>query len=100
MWTACCIYTVMWTGVCSLFKITCTFCSIGTISHGALRFYQNGLPTLTQAWSSGIVQIYYSGSWGNICDDYDFESVEADVICHQFGYSGASSYTNTGHSSL
>ena len=84
----------------SLFEIICTFCFIGTVSHGALRFYRNGLATFTQAWSSGIVQIYYSGTWGNICDDLDFGFTEADVVCHQLGYSGASSYTNTGYSSL
>ena len=74
-------------------------CFIG-VSPGALRFYRNGYPTFTQAWSSGIVQIYYEDFWGNICDDSDFGSTEADVICHQFGYSGASSNTNTGVSSL
>ena len=73
---------------------------IGTVSRGALRFYRNGSPTLTQAWSSGIVQIYYSGTWGNICDNFDFGLTEANVVCHQFGYSGASSYSNTGLFSL
>ena len=70
------------------------------VARGAVRFYRNGSPTTTQAWSSGIVQIYYSFSWGNICDDLDFGSTEADVVCHQFGYSGASSHTNTGTSSV
>ena len=73
---------------------------IGTVSRGALRFYRNGSPTLTHAWSSGIVQIYYSGTWGNICDNFDFGLTEANVVCHQFGYSGASSYSNTGLFSL
>ena len=66
------------------------------VSQGAVRFYRNGVPDTSQSWSSGIVQIYYSGSWGNICDDSSFGSDEADVICHQLGYSGASSYSNTG----
>ena len=55
-----------------------------------------------QGWSSGIVQISYgsSGNWGNICDDLYFGLTEANVICHQFSFSGASSFTNAGSSSL
>ena len=43
----------------------------------------------------GIVQIYYDG-WGNICDYSYYGSDEADVICHQLGYTGASSYSRAG----
>ena len=39
--------------------------------------------------------MYYNG-WGNICDDYYYNSVEANVICHQLGYTGASSYSRAG----
>ena len=55
-----------------------------------------------QGWSSGIVQINYgsSGNWGNICDDAYFGLSAASVICHQFSFSGASSFTNAGSSSL
>ena len=51
-----------------------------------------------QGWSSGIVQISYgsSGNWGNICDDFYFGLKEANVICHQFSFSGVSSFTNAG----
>ena len=66
---------------------------------GTLRFYRNYYIDSNQAWSSGIVEIYYSGSWGNICDDSSFGLDEATVICHQLSYSGASTYTNTGSSS-
>ena len=39
--------------------------------------------------------MYYNG-WGNICDDYHYSSAEANVICHQLGYTGASSYSRAG----
>ena len=39
--------------------------------------------------------MYYNG-WGNICDDYYYSSTEANVICHQLGYTGASSYSRAG----
>ncbi len=64
---------------------------------------RDDIPTTTQAWSAGIVQVYYSGVWGNICDNHsylDYSSTgvgydEADVICHQLGYTGSSSHSNT-----
>ena len=39
--------------------------------------------------------MYYNG-WGNICDDDYYNSTEANVICHQLGYTGASSYSRAG----
>ena len=62
---------------------------------GALRLVKYNLYSI-QAWSSGIVEIFDSNVWGNICDDYYFGFDEADVICHQLGYTGASAYGNTG----
>ena len=63
---------------------------------GALRLVRNNLYSTIQAWSSGIVEIFDSNVWGNICDDYYFGFDEIDVICHQLGYTGASAYGNTG----
>ena len=63
--------------------------------NGALRLIRDNQYSDTQAWSSGIVQIYYGGSWGNICDDFYFSSDEADVTCHQLGYTGSSSFGTT-----
>ena len=60
-----------------------------------VRFIRDNQYSDTQAWSSGIVQIYYRTFWGNICDDSYFSSDEAEVICHQLGYTGASSFSTT-----
>ena len=57
---------------------------------------RNNYYSTVQAWNSGIVEIFYGSIWGNICDDAFFAFDEADVICHQLGYTGASSYGNTG----
>ena len=67
-----------------------------SIGRGALRLYRNGLTSTS--YTSGILEIYY-GSWGNICDDFDFSGFEANVACHQLGYSGYSSYGSSGSTS-
>ena len=59
-----------------------------------MRLYRSGLTSTS--YTSGIIQIYYSNTWGNICDDSDFAYNEANVICHQLGYSGYSSYGSSG----
>ena len=71
-----------------------------SVSEGTVRLVQNGVATTSQAYSAGIVQIYYLDAWGNICDDFDFGSAEADVLCHQLSYSGASTFSNTGITSM
>lgn len=50
--------------------------------------------------SSGIVQVYYSSdtvpvSWINVCYDSDDDdiNVAANVICHQLGFTNATSYS-------
>ena len=43
----------------------------------------------------GVVRVWDNG-WGNICDDNYYSSAEANVICHQLGYTGASSYSRAG----
>ena len=59
----------------------------------AVRLVRNGVHS--QSWNSGIVQIYYGYSWGNICDDAYLASEEAEVICHQLAYTGVSTYSTT-----
>ena len=66
--------------------------TIGPDSSGAIRLHNaNGASLYNTA---GRVQVWYGGVWGNICDDdSSFSTNEADVICHQLGWSGASSYS-------
>jgi len=37
---------------------------------------------------SGLLQIYYNGVWGTVCDD-GFTAVDARVVCRQLGYGTA-----------
>ena len=60
----------------------------GSASNGVVHLYHNG--TTSSSYYYGIVQIWYNGEWGNICDDDDYDQYETDVICHQLGCSGAS----------
>ena len=62
--------------------------------NGVVRLYRNGVTS--SSYYYGIVQIWYNGHWGNICDDTDYNQYEADVICHQLGYTGALSYSRAG----
>ena len=59
----------------------------------AVRLVRFGLTS--QSYTSGIVQIYNQGSWGNICNDAFISLTEANVICHQLSYSGATSFTSS-----
>ena len=63
------------------------------LSNGAMILYRSG--STSSSYYYGIVRIYYNG-WGNICDDYQYSSTEANVICHQLGYTGAYSYSRAG----
>ena len=67
---------------------------------GALRLVRNNYYSTIQAYTSGIVEIYYTSIWGNICDDALFTYNEANVICHQLAFTGVSSYGNAGSTTL
>ena len=58
--------------------------------NGPIRLWRNGNTASTH--TSGQVQLVYNGRWGNICGANNFGSTEATVICHQLGYTGASSW--------
>ena len=68
-----------------------TINSIGPNSNGAIRLVRSGITS--SDYTSGVVQVWLNGQWGNICYDDAFDYDEADVVCHQLGWSGASSYT-------
>ena len=66
---------------------------LGPNGDGAIRLVRNGFTS--PDYTSGVVQVWWNGQWGNICDDSSFGFDEADVICHHLGWSGASSYTTS-----
>ena len=75
------------------FKLFFVILAAGPASTGTMILYRNGVSSSSYYFS--IVQLYY-GRWGNICDDYYYNLAEANVICHQLGYTGASSYSRAG----
>ena len=65
---------------------------IGPNSVGAIRLLNSGSTSLYN--TAGRVQVWYGGQWGNICRrNRYFGYREANVICHQLGWSGSSSYS-------
>ena len=67
---------------------------LATPRNGAIILSRNGYSS--SSYYYGIVRVYYNNGWGNICDDYYYNSAEANVICHQLGYTGASNYSRAG----
>ena len=62
----------------------------------SIILFRNGVTS--NSYNYGIIRIYDNDdvTATNICDDDSYSKNEADVICHQLGYIGASSYSRAG----
>ena len=63
-------------------------------SNGAIILSRYNSPSIYYYY--GTVRVYYNGGWGNICYDNYYSSTDANVICHQLGYTGVSTYSRAG----
>ena len=45
--------------------------------------------------SAGRLEVYHNRIWGSVCDA-GFSRTDADVVCRQLGYEGASTFGNVG----
>ena len=57
---------------------------------GSIGLFRNGVYDVS--FTSGIVQVYGNDTWAGICNSASFDLSEANVICHQLGFTDASSY--------
>ena len=58
---------------------------------GAVRLTRGDL--YSPDYTSGRVQVYHEGVWGNLCRMGGFDTNAADVICRQTGWAGSSSWS-------
>ena len=60
-------------------------------------FLDEGLVRLTNE-SSGLLEVFYNGEWGYVCDD-GWKDINGDVVCSILGYDGADSSSTSQYSS-
>lgn len=60
--------------------------AIGSYS-GQIRLVGGNYP------SEGRLEVYCSGQWGTVCDDF-FVSKEKDTVCKQLGYTNSVDFQN------
>ena len=61
------------------------------IASGDLRLVRNGFAS--RSYTSGRLEVYYSGRWGTVCDD-GWTRTNSDVACRQLGFPGAATSTS------
>ena len=59
---------------------------------GDLRLVQNGFTSTS--YTRGRLEVYYSGQWGTVCDDF-WSSINTRVACRQLGFSSSTSWTTS-----
>ena len=70
----------------SIYLLCLALSVVQSQSHGDLRLKQKDVTDTS--FSEGRVEIFLNGQWGTICEDR-FDSVDANIACHQLGFAGS-----------